>query len=63
MNRTAKHRRCLTVLTLLPIDELRHHIQEKGPFPIEIRGHRCYSRYPFVREHIDRILAARFSEN
>ena len=51
-----------TVLTLLPIDELKD-IQEKGPFPVEIRCHHCNTRYPFDREHIGRILAARFSEN
>ena len=51
-----------TVLTLLPIDELKD-IQEKGPFPVEIRCHHCNTRYPFDREHIGRILAARFSVN
>ena len=50
------------VLTLLPIDELRD-IQEKGPFPVEVRCHHCNTRYTFDREHIDRILAARFSKN
>ena len=50
------------VLTLLPIDELRD-IQEKGPFPVEIRCHHCNTRYAFDREHIDRIVAARFSKN
>lgn len=50
------------VLTLLPIEELRD-IQEKGPFPVEIRCHHCNTHYTFDREHIDRILAARFSEN
>lgn len=50
------------VLTLLPIDELRD-IQEKGPFPVEICCHHCNTRYTFDREHIDRILAARFSKN
>ncbi|WP_372683495.1 Hsp33 family molecular chaperone HslO [Desulfosarcina sp.] len=50
------------VLTLLPIDELKD-IQEKGPFPVEIRCHHCNTRYPFDREHIDLILAARFSDN
>ncbi len=50
------------VLTLLPIDELKD-IQEKGPFPVEIRCHHCNTRYPFDREHIDLILAARFSKN
>jgi molecular chaperone Hsp33 len=50
------------VLTLLPIDELKD-IQEKGPFPVEIRCHHCNTRYPFGREHIDLILAARFSGN
>ncbi len=51
-----------TVLTLLPIDELQD-IQQKGPFPVEIRCHHCNTRYSFDREHIGRILAARFSEN
>ncbi|MCB2146641.1 MAG: Hsp33 family molecular chaperone HslO [Deltaproteobacteria bacterium] len=50
------------VLTLLPIDELRD-IQGKGPFPVEIRCHHCNTRYTFDREHIDRIVAARFSKN
>ena len=50
------------VLTLLPIDELRD-IQEKGPFPVEIRCHHCNTCYAFDREHIDRIVAARFSKN
>ena len=50
------------VLTLLPIDELKD-IQEKGPFPVEIRCHHCNTRYTFDREHIDRIVAARFSKN
>ena len=50
------------VLTLLPIDELKD-IQEKGPFPVEIRCHHCNTRYTFERDHIDLILAARFSDN
>lgn len=50
------------VLTLLPVDELKD-IQEKGPFPVEIRCHHCNTRYPFDREHIDLILAVRFSGN
>ena len=50
------------VLTLLPIDDLKD-IQQKGPFPVEIRCHHCNTRYTFDREHIDLILAARFSEN
>ena len=50
------------LLTLLPIDELRD-IQNKGPFPVEIRCHHCNTRYAFDREHIDRIVAARFSKN
>jgi molecular chaperone Hsp33 len=50
------------VLTLLPIDDLKD-IRENGPFPVEIRCHHCNARYIFNREHIDRILAARFSEN
>jgi molecular chaperone Hsp33 len=50
------------VLTLLPINELKD-IRQKGPFPVEIRCHHCNTRYPFDREQIDRILAARFSEN
>jgi len=50
------------VLTLLPIDELKD-IQENGPFPVEIRCHHCNTRYTFDREHIDLILAARFSKN
>ena len=45
------------VLTLLPIGELRD-IQAKGPFPVEIRCQHCNTRYPFYREHIDRIVAA-----
>ena len=50
------------VLTLLPIDELKD-IQEKGPFPVEIRCHHCNTRYAFDRDHIDLIAAARFSDN
>jgi molecular chaperone Hsp33 len=50
------------VLTLLNIDELKD-IQEKGPFPVEIRCHHCNTRYTFDREHIDLIVAARFSKN
>lgn len=50
------------VLTLLPIDELKD-IQEKGPFPVEIRCHHCNTRYAFEQAHIDRIVAARYSEN
>ena len=50
------------VLTLLNIDELKD-IQEKGPFPVEIRCHHCNTRYTFEREHIDLIPAARFSDN
>ncbi|BBO66982.1 33 kDa chaperonin [Desulfosarcina alkanivorans] len=50
------------VLTLLPIDELKD-IREKGPFPIEICCHHCNTRYAFDRQHIDLIVAARFSEN
>lgn len=51
-----------SVLTMLPIDELQD-IQAKGPFPLEIRCHHCNTRYRFEREHIDRILAARFADN
>ena len=50
------------VLTVLPIDELAD-LQEKGPFPVEIRCHHCNTCYLFDREHIDRIVAARFSKN
>ena len=50
------------VLTLLPIVDLKD-IQEKGPFPVEIRCHHCNTCYTFEREHIDLILAARFSDN
>lgn len=50
------------VLTLLPIDELKD-IQANGPFPVEIRCHHCNTRYAFESTHIDRIVAARFSEN
>jgi molecular chaperone Hsp33 len=50
------------VLTLLPVDELKD-IQEKGPFPIEIRCHHCNTRYTFEQDHIDLILAARFNAN
>ena len=50
------------VLTVLPIDELTD-LQEKGPFPVEIRCHHCNTCYLFDREHIDRIVAARFSKN
>lgn len=51
-----------SVLTMLPMDELRD-IQAKGPFPVEIRCHHCNTRYRFDREHIDRIVAARFADN
>jgi molecular chaperone Hsp33 len=50
------------VLTLLPVDELED-IQANGPFPVEIRCHHCNTRYTFDREHIDRIVANRFSGN
>jgi molecular chaperone Hsp33 len=50
------------VLTLLPKDELED-IQVNGPFPVEIRCHHCNTRYTFDREHIDRIVATRFSGN
>ncbi len=50
------------VLTLLPKDELED-IQVNGPFPVEISCHHCNSRYAFDREHIDRIVATRFSGN
>ena len=51
-----------SVLTLLPIDELKE-IEEKGPFPVEICCHHCNTRYTFDQEHIGRILATRFSDN
>ncbi|HSO18455.1 MAG TPA: Hsp33 family molecular chaperone HslO [Desulfosarcina sp.] len=51
-----------SVLTLLPMDELRD-IQANGPFPVEIRCHHCNTRYAFDRDHIDRIAAARFADN
>jgi molecular chaperone Hsp33 len=51
-----------SVLTLLPMDELKD-IQKNGPFPIEICCHHCNRNYTFDREHIDLIVAARFSEN
>jgi len=51
-----------SVLTMLPMDELRD-IQANGPFPLEIRCHHCNSRYCFERAHIDRIVAARFADN
>lgn len=50
------------VLTLLPMDELTD-LRENGPFPVEIRCHHCNTRYAFGKEHIDRIAAARFSDN
>jgi molecular chaperone Hsp33 len=50
------------VLTLLPIDELKD-LQANGPFPVEIRCHHCNTRYPFDREQIDLIAAARFADN
>lgn len=50
------------LLTMLPMDELRD-LQAKGPFPVEIRCHHCNTRYTFEREHIDRIVAARFADN
>jgi molecular chaperone Hsp33 len=50
------------VLTVLPIDELRD-IQEKGPFPVEIRCQHCNTGYAFEKEHIDLIVAARFATN
>jgi len=50
------------LLTMLPMDELRD-LQAKGPFPVEIRCHHCNTRYTFEREHIERILAARFADN
>jgi len=51
-----------SVLTMLPMDELQD-IQANGPFPLEIRCHHCSTRYRFEREHIDRIVAARFADN
>jgi len=51
-----------SVLTMLPMDELQD-IQAKGPFPVEIRCHHCNTLYRFEREHIDRIVAARFADN
>ena len=50
------------LLTMLPMDEL-YDIQANGPFPVEIRCHHCNTRYAFAREHIDRIVAARFADN
>ena len=50
------------LLTMLPVDELKD-IHEKGPFPVEIRCHYCNARYRFEREHIERIVAARFANN
>ena len=47
---------------MLPMEELRD-IQDKGPFPVEIRCHHCNTRYAFDQEHIDRIVAARFADN
>jgi len=51
-----------SLLTMLPLDELRD-LQAKGPFPVEIRCSHCNTRYTFDREHIDRIVAARFADN
>lgn len=50
------------VLTLLPVDELAD-IQQRGPFPVEIRCHHCNTRYLFDREQIDLIVAKRFADN
>ena len=50
-----------SLLTLMPIEELKD-IQEKGPFPLEIRCHHCNTAYAFDREQIDRIVATRFSD-
>ena len=50
------------LLTMLPMDEL-HGLQAEGPFPVEIRCHHCNAVYVFDREHIDRIVAARFADN
>jgi len=54
--------RIRSVLTLLPIHDLKD-IRKKGPFPLAIRCHHCNTRYMFEQEHIDRIIAARFSQN
>ena len=50
------------VLTMLPMDELID-IQANGPLPVEVRCHHCNTRYAFQREHIDRLVAARYAAN
>lgn len=49
------------LLIMMPMDELKD-IQQKGPFPIEIRCHHCNTAYRFDRQQIDRIVATRYSD-
>lgn len=54
--------RVRSLLTLLPIDELKD-IRDKGPFPVEINCHHCNTPYRFTREDILEIYGKRYPNN
>ncbi|NNL77215.1 MAG: Hsp33 family molecular chaperone HslO, partial [Desulfobacterales bacterium] len=54
--------RVRSLLTLLPIDELRD-IRNHGPFPLEMNCHYCSTPYYFTREDIGEIYGQRFPNN
>ena len=54
--------RVRSLLTLLPIDELRD-IHNHGPFPLEMSCHYCSTPYYFTREDLREIYGQRFPDN
>jgi molecular chaperone Hsp33 len=51
-----------SLLTLLPIDELKD-IRDNGPFPLEMRCHYCNTPYHFTNKDIRKIYGKRFPNN
>jgi molecular chaperone Hsp33 len=57
-----KLERIRSLLTLLPIDELKD-IRDNGPFPLEMSCHYCNTKYHFNREDIQEIYGTRYPNN
>ncbi len=57
-----KLERVRSLLTLLPIDELKD-IRENGPFPLEMSCQYCNTKYHFNREDIREIYGTRYPNN
>jgi len=54
--------RLRSLLTLLPIDELKD-MRDNGPFPLEMRCRHCNAAYTFSRKEIQAIYGRRYPNN